>query len=640
MIDEEGIGDQFCQEHLQAGIVIAHQMVSCMQCTGILAFSSIAGYAESHMESSPRDQARALPHLPGVYLMKDSTSRIIYVGKAKDLRNRVTSYFLSGKDSKTAMLVSKIAEIEYIITGNEYEALVLENNLIKQHNPHYNISLKDGKSYPLIRITNEPFPKVFKTRRIIRDGSEYYGPYPDGKSLAQYLDLIDRMFPLRKCGIPLRKRYTPCLYYHIGRCCGPCASLVTEQEYGVYIAQVRAFLQGRDEELTRQIREEMLQAAKDRKFELAAQKRDLLQAVETVSQAQQVQDFSTESRDYAACEMRMHLATVSIMQIRDGKLMGKALYRAETFGDETETLLNFLTQYYSDGGNLPQQLFVSHDVDSDLIQTYFADQLKVATEVSVPREGKHYRVLRMAGENASRDVEKRLRSKENPEALEELMEVLGLESPPRHIEGFDIAQLAGKHTVASLITFIDGNPDRKQYRRFSIRSLEGRIDDFGAIREAVSRRYSRQIREHQPLPDLIMIDGGTGQVHAAKDALESLGLDSLAVVGLAEQYEDIHFADERTPLRLPESSAALKVLQAVRDETHRFATSYNQQLRSRDAAFTLLESIDGVGPARSKRLMQTFGTLEALLGTSEAEIARQAQIPAAVARRIIKTLHL
>ncbi len=592
------------------------------------------------MDTSPKEQAKSLPHLPGVYLMKDAAGKIIYVGKAKDLRNRVTSYFLSGKDIKTTFLVSKIDEIEYIITGNEYEALVLENNLIKKHNPHYNISLKDGKSYPLIRITNEPFPKVFKTRRIIQDGSEYYGPYPDGKSLSQYLDLIDKMFPLRKCGIPLRKRYTPCLYYHIGRCCGPCAGLVTEEEYGKHIAKVKAFLQGKNEELVRQVQDEMLAAAKEQKFELAAEKRDMLLAIESVSKAQQVQDFSTESRDYAACEMRMHLATVSIMQIRDGKLMGKALYRAETFGDETETLLNFLTQYYGDGGNLPQQLFISHDIDSRLVQTYFAEELKVATEVSIPREGKHYRVLRMAAENAARDVEKRLKSNENPEALDELMEVLQLEAPPRFIEGFDIAQLAGKYTVASLITFTDGNPDRKNYRRFNIKSLEGRIDDFGAIREAVSRRYTRQIRENKPLPDLILIDGGTGQVNAAKQVLISLGLDAIPVVGLAEQYEEIHFPDERQPLRLPEASSGLKVLQAVRDETHRFATSLNQQQRSREATFTLLESIDGVGPARSKRLMQIFGTLDALLSATAEDIANQAQVPLPVAHRILRTLHL
>jgi excinuclease ABC subunit C len=592
------------------------------------------------MDSSPKEQAKELPHLPGVYLMKDATGKIIYVGKAKDLRNRVTTYFLSGRDVKTSYLVSKIVSIEFIITGNEYEALVLENNLIKQHNPHYNISLKDGKSYPLIRITHEPFPKVFKTRRVIQDGSEYFGPYPDGAKLIQYLDLIDRLFPLRKCGMPLRKRYSPCLYYHIGRCCGPCAGLVTQEEYQKYIGKIRTFLQGRNDELVKQVRDEMLQASKEQKFEAAIEKRDLLLALESVSKVQQVQDFSSESRDYAACEMRMHLATVSIMQMRDGKIMGKALYRAETFGDETETLLNFLIQYYADGSALPQQLYISHDIDIELVRTFFAKDLKVDIEVEIPKEGKHFRILRMAAENASRDVEKRLKSKENPEALEELQEVLELENVPKRIEGFDIAQLSGKFTVASLITFVDGNPDRTNYRRFNIKSLEGRIDDFAAIREAVTRRYSRQISEKKTLPDLVMIDGGKGQADAAREALTLLGLDELPVVGLAGEYEDIHFPDSRPPLRLPENSAALKVLQAVRDETHRFATTLNQQQRSKEATFSLLESIPGVGPSRSKRLMQNFGTLEALLSATAEEIAKQAGVPLPVAEKLLKTLHL
>ncbi len=581
-----------------------------------------------------------MPHLPGVYLMKNLDGKVIYVGKAKDLHNRVTSYFSKGKDLKTTFLVAKIASIEFIITGNEYEALVLENNLIKKYNPHYNISLKDGKSYPLIRITKEKFPKVFKTRRVIKDGSEYYGPYPDVKSLDSYLELIDRMFPLRKCSTPMKKRYSPCLYYHIGRCCGPCAGLVGEEEYGAYIDKVRSFLKGRDEALINQVREEMEGAAKELKFELASEKRDLLRALESVLQVQQVEDFSVESRDYAACEMRMHLATVSIMQIREGRVMGKALYRAETFGDETETLLHFLVQYYSDGGNIPQHLFVSHEIDLPLIQKFFKENFSWPTEVSLPTEGRHYRVLRMAGENAARDVEKRLKSRENPEALEELMEVLNLESLPQRIEGFDISHLEGKHTVASLISFWEGSPDKKNYRRYNIRSLGGKVDDYGAIREVVSRRYTRLIKEESPLPNLILIDGGKGQVNAAKEVLWELGLDEIPLVALAEEFEEVHFPDERPPLRLDESSQAHKVLQAIRDEAHRFATSLNLQQRSKEAAFTLLESIDGVGPQRSQRLMQTFGTLEALLATPPEDIARLAKVPLKVAQRVIKTLHL
>ncbi|MDC7247643.1 MAG: excinuclease ABC subunit C, partial [Sphaerochaetaceae bacterium] len=372
----------------------------------------------------------------------------------------------------------------------------------------------------------------------------------------------------------------------------------------------------------------------------AARKRDLLQSLQSVSFSQQVEDFSYESRDYAACEMRMHLATVSMLQIRDGKLMGKALYRAETLGDETDTLLHFLTQYYKEGGNVPQKLFLSHDVDSSLIKTFLKEEMHYDIEVTVPTEGKHYRVLRMSRENASRDVEKRLKGKENPEALEELMNVLDLEDLPVRIEGFDIAQLSGKYTVASLISFVDGHPDKKNYRRFNIRSLNGKIDDFASIREAVTRRYSRQLKENRKLPDLIMVDGGQGQVNSAKSALIALGLDSIPLIGLAEKLEEIYFPDEREVLRLPEDSPALHVLIAVRDETHRFATSLNQLQRSKDATFSLLESIPGVGPARSKRLMKSYSTLDEILNSNPQEVAGNTHIPLEVIERIIKTLNL
>lgn len=588
----------------------------------------------------PKEQARELPHLPGVYLMKDASGTIIYVGKAKDLRKRVTSYFLSGRNAKTAALVKKIASIDHIITGNDYEALVLENNLIKSYNPHYNISLKDGKSYPVIRITHEPFPKVFKTRRIIKDGSEYFGPYPDAGKLEQYMDLIVKLFPLRRCGIPLRKRPRPCLYHHIGRCCGPCAGLVSEAEYHTYIEKIRSFLKGGNEVLIKQIQDEMMVASKEMRYEVAAEKRDMLLAVESVTKAQQVEDFVLESRDYAAIEMRPPLCTVSIMQMRDGKLMGRALYRAETLGDETETLLNFLIQYYSDGEKLPQHLYVSHEIDVDLIQRYFADQLSSTVEVTVPREGKHFRILRMAAENASRDVEKRLKSRDNTAALEELRDALDLPAVPHLIEGFDIAQLSGKYTVASLISFRDGNPDPRNYRRFNIKSLEGKIDDFESMREAVARRYTRVLNENLEHPGLVMIDGGKGQVNAAKEILDALGLVDIPVVGLAESFEEIVFSDDRPSLLLPEHSEALRVLIAVRDECHRFATSANQMMRSRDATFALLESVKGIGSERSKRIMQNFGTLDELLKHTPEEISQQAQVPVSVAEHLLKKLSL
>ena len=282
---------------------------------------------------TPKQQAHALPHNSGVYLMRDGKGTVIYVGKAKDLHRRVTSYFLANRPPKTAALVAKIRHIDHIITGNEYEALVLENNLIKKYNPHYNIDLKDGKSYPVIRITHEDFPKVFKTRRLVNDGSKYFGPYPDAGKLDTFLDLIQKIFPLRRCGTPLKKQVRPCLYYHLGLCGGPCAGLITKGQYRSYIDEVERFLAGDDQSLKQKLRNEMEADAKAFKFEEAAKKRDMLVALETVGKEQEVQDFSSEARDYAAIEMRSPLCTVSIMQMRDGRLIGRALYRAETFDD-------------------------------------------------------------------------------------------------------------------------------------------------------------------------------------------------------------------------------------------------------------------------------------------------------------------
>ena len=592
------------------------------------------------MSESARDQARSLPENPGCYLMKNAEGTVIYVGKAKNLKRRVNSYFLPNRNAKTAALVEKIVNIEYVITGNEYEALVLENNLIKKYNPHYNILLKDGKSYPLIRITNEDYPRVFKTRRVIKDGSLYYGPYPDGKRLDMYLETVEDTYPLRLCQGVLKKKSTPCLYYHMKKCSGPCIGAISKEEYGEYIKEVKDFLSGDDSSLSRKVKKEMLEASKKLDFETAAKKRDLLEALSVMQSNQGVDDMDTseDSRDYAAIEMRAYLCTVSIMQFRDGRLIGKAMYRAECLGDETETLLSFLIQYYSDGDTLPHELYVSHDIDADLLSKFFKEELGKPLKVEIPKDGKHYRILRLAGENATRDVEKRLKSVDNTPALERLKEITNIDTLPSLIEGFDIAQLSGKYTVASLIVFRDGNPSNKEYRHFSMKSLEeNEINDFQSIHEAVFRRYKRQRDEKAQLPDLLMVDGGIGQVNAAIAALDELGL-SFPVVGLAEKHEEIVFPDN-TSLLLDHSDPGLRVLIALRDECHRFATSFNQRMRSKDASFKLLESIDGVGPERSKRIMQTYQSVEAILSLTPEELAKGAKIPLPVAEMVLRKLN-
>lgn len=588
-----------------------------------------------------REKAHSLPTNPGVYMHKDEDGTVIYVGKAKNLRNRVSQYFLPNRDRKTAALVEKINDIDFIITGNDFEALVLENNLIKKFNPHYNILLKDGKSYPVIKITHEDFPKVYKTRRILKDKGEYFGPYPDAQSLNEYLELVDRLFNLRKCSSPLKKKDRPCLYYHIGRCYAPCCNRISKEDYGKNIDKVRALLKGGNQAFADQVRDEMLLASKNLDFETAARKRDILIALNSINKAQMVEDYSnTESRDYAAIEMRSPLCTVSIMQFRDGKLIGRALYRAQTFGDESETLLNFLTQYYEDGKQIPQNLFISHEMDLDLISRYFAEVLKRKVCVMVPKDGKDYRILRMASENATRDVEKRLKSQDNTAGLVRLQEICGLEDLPHLIEGFDIAQLSGKYTVSSLISFVDGNPNPQGYRRFNIKGLDGAIDDYGAIREAVTRRYTRVLQENLQRPDLILIDGGQGQVNVAREVLDEIGFADVPVIGLAKEYETIVFDDDRPDVRPEHSDEGLRILIAVRDECHRFATGANQAMRSKDASFKLLESVPGIGKVTSARIMEAFTTLDDIISCSEDEIAKRAGISVKTAHNLLTKLKI
>ncbi|MGM0431089.1 MAG: excinuclease ABC subunit UvrC [Spirochaetota bacterium] len=580
----------------------------------------------------------AIPHLPGAYLMKDEAGHIIYVGKARDLRKRVSSYFLKGRDLKTQLLVKRIADIEYIITSNEYEALILENNLIKKWNPKYNISLKDGKTFPVIRITKEDYPRVFKTRYIVQDGSEYFGPYADVGKLDSFLELIDKLFPLRKCKGPLRKRYAPCLYYHIGRCKAPCTGAVSKEEYQQLVDQVRGFLSGKSSDLIKQLREQMEVASEELAFEKAAELRDVISAVESVHTTQQVQDFTQVRRDYAACVLQDHICSISLLQMEEGKLLGREMFRTETFSDEAEVLSEFVMQFYSESEHVPRELYVSHELDADLLQAYFDREFSARTKVHHPLKGRHQKIMKMALENAAQDVARRSRGRENLIGLRQLQEALQLPALPRKIEGFDISQLSGKYPVASLISFFEGVPDKKNYRRYHLRTLNGAIDDYEAVREAVARRYTRVINEKLEHPNLVFIDGGKGQVQAAREILETLGLYHIQVVGLAKEHEEIHVHGWSEPLRLPSGHEGLRVLQAVRDETHRFATALNKKMREKDSTFSLLESIPGVGPKRSRTLMQHYKTIEALTAADPEEISAACSIPVEIAKRIAAEL--
>ena len=584
----------------------------------------------------PRD--REYPDRPGVYIMKDADGRTIYVGKARSLRSRVRSYFNGEKDIKTRFLLANMADIEVIITGTEYEALILENNLIKQRKPRYNINLKDGKSYPVIRITAEEFPRVYRTRRMIFDGSEYFGPFPKPQAIDLYLHLIQRHFPLCKYRGSQKKRAYPCLNYHMGRCAGACCGKITREEYLKIVDGVRKLLSGKSEELLADLREKMRDASARLDFERAARLRDQIAAIEEVSVEQRVMEFTEEDRDYIALAASGESLVIVVLQVRGGKLLGKEVFQVSEWAPDEESLAHFVSSYYGERKSAPGAVYVSRPLEVGALAAYLKEIAGRQVSLKMPQRGKHTALMAMAEENAREEAAKAAKGSEAAIALEGLRRDLGLAAVPRRIEGFDIAHLEGEDTVASLVRFTEGKPDRKLYRAFTIRSLGGKVDDFAAIREAVARRYTRVLNEELERPDLILIDGGKGQLSSARSILASLGLESIPVVGLAKKKEEIFLPDKEEPLLLAEDSPSLRILEAVRDESHRFATTLHKKKRAKRVALTLLEGVPGIGERRSRRLMEVFGSVEAMLGCSPEEFQKKSGLPRATAAMLLARL--
>lgn len=568
--------------------------------------------------------------------MKDDAETIIYVGKARNLRKRVVSYFNRNKDLKTSVLVKHIDHIDFITTRNEYEALLLENSLIKQWKPRYNINLKDGKSYPVIRITNEEYPRVFRTRRIIDDGSEYYGPYPNVATLDVYLELIEKLHPLRKCRGPLKRREHPCLYYHMKRCVAPCAGLASRERYMVNVDAIRKLLTGSIDELLARMRTNMQQAVEELQFERAAEYRDLITALDRVSKQQEIVDFDAETRDYVAAVERNSRSCFAVFQMRTGRLIGRDIFQADNYSEPADALEQFLLQYYGERDLRPSKVYIPDFVDQELIQRFFNDREGSRTLVLFPDSKRDASILKLARDNALEDLLRHQQGDRVATGLEELKLALSLESAPARIEGFDISHLGGTHTVASLVSFLDGRPDKKNYRKFHIKTLDGAIDDFAAMREVVARRYTRAVNESLRLPDLVLVDGGAGQVSAARSVLDALGLATIPLAGLAKREEAIFVPGQSEPVRLPEGSGALRVLQSVRDESHRFATTFNKSLRTKDVKLSILEEVKGIGPKRAARLITEFGSLDKIVNTSSDEIASAAGVAAETALAVVR----
>jgi excinuclease ABC subunit C len=591
-------------------------------------------------KSDLEEKLKNVPDAPGVYILKHADGKILYVGKAKSLKKRIRAYFTDSRDVKTRHLQARIGDLEVFPTGSEAEALLLENNLIKRWKPKYNINLKDGKTYPVIRLTNEKYPRVFRTRRIVFDGSKYYGPFPNVGQIDLYLNIIDKLFPLRKCKGPVKDKKQPCFYYHIGRCAGVCAGKIGPEEYRQRVEQVKLLLAGRTEELARKLQQKMKHASDQQQYEKASVFRDQLQALRALSEEQKVVDFQREARDYLGFwsdEKRVHL---TVLQLRGGKLIGRDAMLLENYSMEEEFLPAFLGQYYVGKTSLPKVLYLPVQMESvhsgQLLAGYLEELTGSRIAVSFPKRGRHARLIAMAAENARFRLEAAGQRKK--QALADLQQLFQLSRPPRRIEGFDIAHLSGKQTVASLVTFLDGQPRKSGYRHYHIRSLGGRIDDFEAIREVVARRYARQLNENASLPDLILIDGGKGQVSSAVSMLKAIEAPPIPVVGLAKKHEELFLPNQSEPLLLPDSSEALRLLQAVRDEAHRFATTFHKRVRATQLNTSVLESIQGIGKKKSQALLTAFGSLDEIRRQRPEAIARAASVNLQKAEELITYL--
>ena len=576
------------------------------------------------------EKLKLLPDSPGVYIMKDAHGKIIYVGKAIVLKNRVRQYFQSSRNQapKVRAMVSHVADFETIMTANEVESLILEANLIKKHRPRYNIRLKDDKSYPYVKVTvQEEYPRVFITRRVLRDGARYFGPYTNVTALRDSLKLLKRLFPLRTCRtMPDR----PCLEYHIKRCLAPCVGKVTEEDYRAMIRAVLLFLEGRTDDVERELEHRMNLAAEAYHFETAARLRDQLSAVRKAAERQNI---VTGAGDQDAVGMARSAAgvCVQIFFIRGGKMIGREhfLLRGSEEESDADILRAFLEQYYNQATFVPREVLLPCAIDAagqEIIERWLAEKKGGGKVVLLtPQRGTKRDLVMMATGNAEKfladeETRRSLADEQTLGAVAELGRYLGLKQPPHRMECFDISHNQGQETVASMVVFEDGMPKKSDYRRFKIKSAEGKPDDFLSMREVTTRRYVGLSEEE--LPDLIIIDGGKGQLSSALEIIRNeAGHKNVPVVGLAKQFELVFTEGNSEPIELPRRSPSLYLIQRIRDEAHRFAITFHRKLRGKRNLVSVLDHIVGVGPKRRESLRMHFGTLDKIKAASVDELA-------------------
>ncbi len=603
------------------------------------------------------ERLAAVPNGPGVYLLKDAQAKVIYVGKAVSLRARVRSYLRGGDErSQVRFLVGKLADFETLVTATEKEALILENNLIKQYHPRYNIRLKDDKSYVSVKVTiQEPWPRVLVTRRIVKDGSRYFGPFHSASAVRETLDTIRKIFPLRTCSDAVfRNRSRPCIEYDIKRCLGPCVLPVDRGAYQEHLRQAMLLLEGRSREVATTLRARMEAAAAAERFEEAGRLRDQIQAIEKTQQRQQVVAHWGADQDVFGLYREGGAIEVQVLFVRDGKLVSNQAYAFDDWElPDAEVLEAVLTQFYQAAArDVPDEILLPVAISDAPVRTeYLSERRGRKVAIVVPQRGDKLRLVEMAQANARQSfAERRDAAADGARQVVELQRRLGLRVPPRRVECVDVATFQGGETVGAVVAFVDGRPWKDGYRRFRIRSVEG-TDDFASIAEVLERRFRESPRRVEP-PDLLVIDGGLGQLGAARAVLERLGLETLPVIGLAKERvardalareiqrrpERIFLPGRKNPVILRSNSTALFLLQRVRDEAHRFANTYHRNLRRRARFISVLDSVEGVGPGRRRALLRHFGSMRRVREASLDELVQVPGISTALAGRIKEQL--
>jgi len=593
--------------------------------------------AEIEMSDQLKSKLKNLPPSSGVYQFRSVDGTIIYIGKAKNLRNRVRSYFQSrtGLDQKRDILVSKISDLDIVVTDSEVEALLLENNLIKEYNPRYNIRLKDDKTYPYIVVTNEPYPRVFPTRIVRHDGSHYYGPYSDVRAMHLMLRTLRGIFPLRSCEYFMdnetvaKHKIKICLDFHIHKCLGPCEGHITQEEYSTIIAQVEYLLKGKTKLLQGMLEQKMHHHAQAMEFEQAAEIRNRLQALQKYQSKQKVATPDFADRDIIALATRETDAVGIVFRVREGKIIGKQHMTLAGADLETENqiLERLAYRYYTKTMDIPPEILLPNSLEStEAFEEWLTEKSSERVQLHVPKIGDKLKLVKMCQANAmfllnELRLQKMKTSDFVPRSVLALKRDLHLTEEPRRIECFDISHFQGSETVASMVCFQDGKPRKSEYRKFKIESVQG-VDDFASIREVVRRRYSRVLEDNTPPPDLIVIDGGKGQLSSAVDIMTSLQLHHVPIIGLAKRLEEVFLPGESLPMNIPKTSSGLKLLQRIRDEAHRFAITFHRGRRNKATLQTELEAIDGVGTKRAQLLLETLGSVRAIRSADIEAIAK------------------